>query len=34
MKQEPKLSALYDKAESVLSDLYQEAGRLEFEHYP
>jgi hypothetical protein len=34
MKQEPKLSALYDKAESVLSDLYQEAGRLEFEHHP
>ncbi len=31
MKQEPKLAALYDKAESILSDLYQEAGRLEFD---
>ncbi len=34
MKQEPKLAALYDKAESALADLYQAAGRLEFERHP
>jgi hypothetical protein len=34
MKQEPTLAALYDKAESALSELYQEAGRLEFERRP
>ena len=33
MKQEPRLRELYKKAESVLSDLYQKAGRLEFERH-
>lgn len=34
MRQEPRLRELYEQAESVLADLYQEAGRLEFERHP
>jgi hypothetical protein len=34
MKQEPRLRELYEKAESAMADLYQEAGRLEFERHP
>lgn len=31
IKKEPSLCALYDKAEAALAELYQEAGRLEFD---
>lgn len=31
IKTEPSLCALYDKAEAALAELYQEAGRLEFD---
>jgi hypothetical protein len=31
IKKEPRLSALYDKAEAALAKLYQEASRLEFD---
>jgi hypothetical protein len=34
MRREPRLRELYEKAESILADLYQEAGRLEFERQP
>ncbi|WP_295430965.1 hypothetical protein [uncultured Thiodictyon sp.] len=31
IKKEPSLCALYDKAEAALAELYQEAGRLEYD---
>jgi hypothetical protein len=34
MTHEPRLRELYEKAESVMADLYQEAGRLELERHP
>ncbi len=33
MRQEPKLRELYEQAETILADLYQEAGKLEFERH-